>query len=245
MSDYFTKVTPEKVLPSDYQYLGRLQVKTKGDTVAAIGNLNKAIEMDSSYWTLYKEMGELYYSKKDNCNAATSYQMYQDSVIKPEPTDIYKLGLAQFYCPDDSLRYQKAEKTFLRITELVPTATIGWFWTARAATKLEVDVQANPDSVASFGRAKPYWETYVNLPSLDKVKSKKDVITAYEYLTYYYYLRGDAANTEANANKLLELDPANPTGMELLNQAKSGTMKLLAPGTAPTTAPPATGGKGK
>ncbi len=251
MTDYFTKVTPDKVLPSDYQYLGRLQVKTKGDTIAAIGNMKKAIAMDSSYWTLYKEIGELYYARKDNCSSAMSYQMYQDSVVKPDPTDIYKLGLAQFYCKGDSLtpnlRYEKAEKSFLRITELVPTAGIGWLWSGKAATRLEVDVQAHPELVSQFGRAKPYWEKYVGIASADKEKNKKDLITAYEYLTYYYFLQGDAANTQANATSLLELDPANQTGTELLNAAKSGTMKPITPGTPipPVTPPVGGGGKGK
>ncbi|MEO6038592.1 MAG: tetratricopeptide repeat protein, partial [Saprospiraceae bacterium] len=246
MNDYFGKVTPEKVLPSDYQYLGRLQVKTKGDTIAAIENLKKAIEMDSSLWTLYKEIGELYYGKKDNCNSAIAYQMYQDSVAKPDPADLYKLGLAQYYCKADSLgRYPKSEKTFLRITELVPTAGIGWLWAGKAATKLEVDVQAHPDSISRFGRAKPYWEKYVAIGSLDKEKNKKDLITAYEYLSYYYYLQGDAANTEANAAKLLELDPTNATGTELMKNAKSGTMTPITPGTPTPPIPPPTSGGGK
>ncbi len=253
MNDYFTKVTPDKVLPSDYQYLGRLQVKTQGDTLAAIDNMKKAIAMDSSYWTLYKEVGDLYYSKKDNCNSAVTYQMYQDSVIKPDPADLYKLGVALYYCKEDSTRYEKAEKMFLRVTELVPAAGIGWLWSAKAATRLDVDVQAHPELVGQFGRAKPYFEKYVAIGMLDKEKNKKDLITGYEYLTYYYFLQGDVEGTRTNATTLLELDPANQTGLELLAAAKSGEMKPLEhtkpmPGTPmpPTTPmPPGGGGKGQ
>ncbi len=245
MNDYFTKVTPDKVLPSDYLYLGRLMVKTKGDTIAAINNLKKGNEIDSSLWTVNKEIAELYYAKKDYCNSAVSYQMYLDSVPKVEATDVYKLGAAQYFC-DDSLRYQKALKTFLRVTEMVPTAPIGWYWSARAATKLEPDVQTFPDSVATFGHAKLYWDTYVALPAVEKVKNKKELVEAYSYLSYYHYLKGDAASTEANATKLLELDPANQTGTELLNQAKSGTMTPYVPGSKPSSVPaPSGGGKGK
>jgi len=255
MTDYFAKVTPDKVLSTDYLYLGRLHVKSKGDTLAAIENFKKSMGMDSSAWTLYKEIGELYYSKKDNCNAAMSYQMYLDSVAKPEPTDLYKLGLAQYYCKEDTttMRYQKAEATFLRITQLVPTAGIGWLWSAKAATKLEPDVQAHPEMAAQFGRAKPYFEKYVGIASVDKEKNKKDLISAQEYLTYYFFLQGNADSTRINATKLLELDPANQTGTELMEAAKSGTMVPLAPGTPTipgTPTPPATsptngGGKGK
>ncbi len=255
MTDYFAKVTPDKILPTDYQYLGRLQVKSKGDTLAAIDNFKKAIAIDSSAWSLYKEAGELYYAKKDNCNAATSYQMYLDSVAKPEPTDLYKLGLAQYYCKDDTMRYQKAEATFLRITQLVPTAGIGWLWSAKAATKLEPDVQAHPEMAAQFGRAKPYFEKYVAIASVDKEKNKKDLISAQEYLTYYFFLQGNADSTRTNATMLLEMDPTNQTGTELMEAAKSGTMTPLTPGTpatptpgtkpTPPITPPTGGGKGK
>ncbi len=254
MTDYFAKVTPDKVLATDYQYLARLLVKSKGDTLTAVENFKKAIAMDSSTWSLYKEIGELYYSKRDNCNAAMSYQMYLDSVPKPEATDLYKLGLAQYYCKDDTLRYQKAETTFLRITQLVPTAGIGWLWSAKAATKLEPDVQAHPEMAAQFGRARPYFEKYVGIASVDKEKNKKDLIIALEYLTYYFFLQGDVEGTRTNATKLLELDPANQTGIELMEAVKSGTMVPITPGTpgAPgTPTPPVTptppnsgGGKG-
>lgn len=257
MTDYFTKVTPDKVLPSDYQYLGRLQVKTKGDTLAAIDNMKKAIAMDSSYWTLYKEVAELYYSKKDNCSSAMAHQMYQDSVIKPDPVDLYKLGLAQFYCKEDSLRFEKAEKTFIRVTELVPAAGLGWLWSAKAATRLDVDVQANPDLIAQFGRAKNYYEKYVPIAVADKEKNKRDLIGAYQYLSYYYFLQGNAEATRTNATSLLELDPTDKSGLEMLDAAKSGNMKPLEitnptppttpmPPTTPTTPmPPGGGGKGQ
>ncbi len=252
MTDYFSKVTPEKVLSTDYMYLGRLQIKGKGDTLAAVENFKKSIGMDSSAWTLYKEIGELYYSKKDNCNAAMSYQMYLDSVPKPEATDLYKMGLAQYYCKDDSMRYPKAEAIFIRITELVPTAGIGWLWSAKAATKLEPDVQAHPEMAAQFGRAKPYFEKYVSIASVDKEKNKKDLITAEEYLTYYYFLQGNVEGTKSNATMLLELDPANETGLELMEAVKSGNITPLAPSTPsgnvpspPPTPPTGGGGKGK
>ena len=98
-----------------------------------------------------------------------------------------------------------------------------------------------------FGKAKTYFETYVSIASADKVKNKTDLIAALEYLTYYYYNQGDAANVKLNAAQLLELAPTNETGLELMKAAESGT---LAPATPPSPATPTTpangtGGKGK
>lgn len=246
MNDYFTKVTPDKELATDYLYWGRMKVKTKGDTLAAIENMKKGIKKDSSQWVVYKEIGELYYAKKQNCDASASYLMYLDSVPKPDPTEIYKLGLAQYYCREDSMRYVKAEQTFLKLAELVPKATLGWQWAAKSAVKQDPDVEKNPELVAQFGRAKSYFDKYIEVASADKEKNKKGLIEAYEYITYYHYNKADVEQVKTNAMKLLELDPANPTGTELMKAAESGNIVPGAPTPQSTpVATPVNGGGGK
>lgn len=96
--------------------------------------------------------------------------------------------------------------------------------------------------IDQFGKAKPYFETYVGL-GLDKTKNKKDLIDAYSYLAYYYYNKGDAANVKANCLPILELDPENETGKELMKVAVEEG--LIVPATPPTPAPVNGGGKGK
>lgn len=236
LRSYFKSVTPDKILPSDYEYLGKLLLKSKGDTLEAISSYKKAVAMDSSLWKYYKEIGDLQYTRKDNCSSAMAFQIYFDSVPKPDPAELYKYGLAQYYCKDDTLRYQKAMATFLKITELVPTAGIGWLWSGKAAAKQDPDVEKEPEKISEFGKAQPYFEKYVEIGSLDKVKNKKDLVAAYEYLTYYYYNKGDAAKVKENAAKLLEIDPTNKTGTELMKAAENG----LTPVTPNTPTPPNT-----
>lgn len=233
MTEYFKMVSPEKILPSDYLYLGRLQVKTKGDTVAAIGNLKKAIDMDSTNWNLYKEMGDLYYGVKKTCEAAGAYISYLDSVPEPTPTDYYKLGLYQFYCKDDSMRYVKAEQSFAKVCELSPKATIGWLWRARAAAKLDPDpalFEAQPELINEFGKAKAFFETYISVAT-DVSKYKKDLISAYEYLVYHDFLKENNEGFNANLAKLFELDPNNETGKGLQEAVNSenGNRKAVTP----------------
>ncbi|MBL7782379.1 MAG: tetratricopeptide repeat protein [Saprospiraceae bacterium] len=253
LNDYFKVVTPEKVLLSDYLYLGRLQLKTKGDTSMAISNLQKSIQMDSSggSWELNKEIAEIQYSRKDYCGAVQSYKVYLDSLPATNKyyiSDTYKMGLAQFYCKDpDTLRYVKAENIFKIVAEKAPQSGLGWLWAGKAAAKQDPDVEKHPELIMEFGKAKTYFETYVSIASADKVKNKTDLIAALEYLTYYYYNQGDAANVKLNAAQLLELAPTNETGLELMKAAESGT---LAPATPPSPATPTTpangtGGKGK
>lgn len=248
LNEYFKVVTPEKILPSDYLYLGRLQLKTKGDTMVAISNLRKSIDMDTTggSWQLNKDIAELLYSRRDYCGAVSAYTLYLDSLPSNDQyfvSHTYKKGLSQFFCKDDSMRYEKAEQIFKVVAERAPQSGLGWLWAGKAAAKLDPDIQAHPDStelINQFGKAKPYFETYVGIASADKVKNKTDLITALEYLTYYYYLKNDAANVKTFGMQLLELDPENLTGKEL---TKEGAMT---PGT-PATRPPAggSGGKGK
>lgn len=246
LNDYFKVVTPEKILPSDYLYMGRLQLKSKGDTIVAIGNLKKSIELDTNHgsWGLNKEIAELLYSRKDYCGAVQSYTFYLDSLPKNDQyyvSDTYKKGLAQFYCKDDTLRYQKAEAIFKHVAELVPKSGLGWIWAGKSAAKQDPDVEAHPEMIEQFGKAKTYFETYVGL-GLDKTKNKKDLIDAHSYLAYYYYNKGDAANVKANCLPILELDPENETGKELMKAVEEG---LIVPATPPTPAPVNGGGKGK
>lgn len=240
LNDYFKVVTPEKVLPSDYEYLGRLQIKTKGDTLAAIGNLKKSIELDSSGWPKYKEIGDLFYARKDYCNAAIYYKMNLDSVAKPEPMEFYRLGTCHYYCRLDELRYQKADSAFAKVTEMVPTAGIGWLWRGKSNAKLEPDIAKNPELINEFGRAKPFFEKYVEIASVDKEKNKKDLISAFEYLTSYYFLKNDDVNSKLMLEKLLEIDPANKTGSDIKVILDGGT-----PTTPPTMTPVPSGGGGK
>jgi Flp pilus assembly protein TadD len=253
LNDYFKVVTPDKVLLSDYLYLGRLQLKTKGDTVMAISNLQKSIEMDTNggSWGLNKEIAELMYTRKDYCGAVQSYKSYLDSLPATDKyyiSDTYKMGLAQFYCKDpDSLRYVKAENIFKIVAEKAPQSGLGWLWAGKSAAKQDPDVEAHPELIMEFGKAKTYFETYVGIASADKVKNKTDLISALEYLTYYYYNKGDAANVKLFGAQLLELAPTNETGLELMKAAESGTLVPAVPPTPATPTPPAngTGGKGE
>jgi Flp pilus assembly protein TadD len=224
LNDYFKIVTPDKQLASDFEYLGKVQVKIKGDTAVAIENLRKAILMDTFSWPLHKEIAILQSAQKKNCEAAISYQIFLDSVAKPEPMDYYRMGSSHYNCKEDPLRYEKALKAYTKVTELVPTAGIGWFWAAKAASKMEPDIEADPTQIPNYGKAKPYFEKYVEIGGVDPVKNKKDLISAYEYLSYYGFKRGDTTVYQNAVTKLLELDPVNPTAIGLQNAVGAGGM---------------------
>ncbi|MBK6930569.1 MAG: tetratricopeptide repeat protein [Saprospirales bacterium] len=215
LEEFFKQVTPDKVLPSDYEYLAKLQVKTGGDTTVAIRNYRKAIELDSSKWTLYEEIGNLLYNMRNYCQAAPFYQMNVDSVKSPSGTQYYRLGLCHYYCTEDSLHFEKAEKSFARVTEIVPDAGSGWAWRAKAMSKLEPDIVNHPELLEEFGKAKFFFDKFVAIGEADPVKNKRDLIISYEYLASYYFLKKDDEQARVNLAKLFALDPTNQNGLDI------------------------------
>lgn len=215
LNDFFKQVTPDKVRSSDYEYLGKLQIEAGKDTVAAIGNFKKAMELDSSRWPLHDEIGNLLYNKRDFCGAAVAYQTNLDSVETPSAVQYYRLGLCHYFCTDDSLHFEKAEQSFGRVTEIAPEAGIGWSWRAKAMSKLEPDIENNPELLDEFGKAKPFFEKFIEIGETDPQKNKRDLVTSYEYMSSYFFLKNDDENARMYLTKLFELEPENQTGKDI------------------------------
>lgn len=217
MDEYFKIVAPEKIIANDYIYQGRLLLKANKDTTGAISSLRQAMLKDTAEWALNEEIGNLLYVKKDFCGAAGAYQVWIDSLrTEAKSKDIYRLGACYFYCKTDPMRYEHALSQYIRVTEMNPDAPIGWLWAAKSASKLDVTVDSTEASVAAFGKAHPYFEKYVALASTDVEKNKKDLITAYEYIVYYHFVKKEDAQAREDIAKLLGLKPDNETALELL-----------------------------
>lgn len=211
LNDYFKMVQPEKIIASDYLYLGRFMVKTGGDTSVAAENIKKSIALDSMSWSLYKEVAELYTRQRNYCGAADSWKMYMDSVSKQDPNDYYRWGIATYFCKDDSLRYQKSEKIFMKLEELSPQATLGWLWAGKAA-KNAYDpsaeaIAADPEKAKEYGKARTHWEKYVEVAYPTKDKYKKDLADVLEYLSYCYFVSRETEKFNDATAKWREVDP--------------------------------------
>ncbi len=213
MQNYFAQVTADKIIPEDYEYYGKLLQKNESDSLACV-QFNKAIVMDSSRWELYNEIGQMQYGLGNYPEAVQAYNLRLDSVETPNAMDYYRLGAA-YYAQQDSAAYEQAAATFAQVSEIAPDALIGWLMQAKTLAKLEPDLETNPDLAAQFGRAQPAFEKYVDLASADPEKNQKDLITAYEYLVYYHYVKGNADAARPVIENLLALEPENATALEI------------------------------
>ena len=231
LDDYFKIVTPEKVLSSDYEYHAKLLVQTKGDTTQAINDYKKVVDMDSSKWGIYEDIDKLEWSRKNYCGALSAYKVYLDSVPTPKATEWYTLGMRHYFCKEDSLHFQNAQAAFSKVTEINPQAAIGWLWTAKSAEKMD----PSPDSIAlhpalanEYGKASSFYEKYVEVAELDKEKNKKDLLKAYYYLSYVYFVKVDAAKFNAITEKwqALETDAAQ---LQIITEMRAAFGKESAP----------------
>lgn len=225
MNDYFKVVAPEKILPSDYEYYGKLFEKNKQDSMAIL-NYKKAIEMDKTYWPLYQNMAALQFGMRKYGDAEQSHLARLDSIGKPSAMDYYSLGQAQFYNNSDSLHYVKAEQSFAKVCDLMPTKGTGWIWRARAMAKLEPDVEAHSELIPEYGKSKPYFEKYIEITEAgdqaSKDKAKPDLIRSYAYLAYYSATKNETDKLRNYVDKLLMLDPNNETGKAYSDMLNGG-----------------------
>lgn len=211
MDTYFKQVKSEKIIPQDYEYYAKFLQQERQDSLAAI-YFEKAIELDPARWDLYNEIGSIRYKSKDYLGAAEAYEHRLDSLTRRTALDYYQIGLAR-YMLRDSANYVLAAAYFAKVSEIVPDKTIGWMMQAKVLSKLEPDVETYPERVGEFGKAKEAFEHFVAIAALQPDKHKKDLISAYEYLSYYYILQKEAAQVRAYQEHLLMLDPTNETAV--------------------------------
>jgi len=229
---YFAKAKPEEIEASDYAYLGRLYVKiseeTKGDTISvdkATEAFGKALAIDNSLLDIRQQHADLLFKRKKFDQAIASMQELQKLRTKPVSQDVYKMGQALYYTE----KFQKADSTFQKLIELQPNMTVGYIWKARSLSSLD------PES--DKGLAKPAYELVIEKASANPEKGKNDLIEAYSYLGYYYYLlaqskpsRETLLTAKGNWEKVLELKPSDPkvseqakVAIESINEALKGS----------------------
>ncbi|MCC6251131.1 MAG: tetratricopeptide repeat protein [Bacteroidia bacterium] len=205
---FFNRAPAEKtkILPSDYEYRGKINSKLGKDSLAII-DIEEAYKLDSTKTDLLSELGLIYMRLKDYNNAVKSFERKQTATQKLNANDYFTMGRAYYFNKD----FVNADTCFGSVIRLQNALPIGYLWRAKAC------VQLDPDS--KMGLAKPYYEKYIELTT-DTKKFQKEVTEAYEYLGYYYMLNKDNAMAKETWTKLKEIDPSNIKAQEALKNLK-------------------------
>ena len=184
---------------TDYENYADLLSETGNDSLA-VEYLLKIPEIDSTRDDVYGKVAVICFKKKD-WNCVISSLTKKNHITAQENFD---LGKAYYFIGD----YQNADSSFAHLSNKVPDLAIAYFWHAR--------VQTNFDPESDSGLAKPYYEQFIQFSNEDTTKFKKELIEAYSYLGYYYYIKGENVNSKTYWQKVYALDPKNVQAIEAL-----------------------------
>lgn len=228
-ADYFFTLKSENgtFIPLDYLSYAIILTES-GQYEKALEEFNKLLEGDTDKAVIYKELYSLYNKRGDNANAALNYKKYMDLQGADYVTtvDYYTLGRAYYFAGrallSDSTEtgkalvkeyLAKADSTFGVLCGIAPDSYPGFLW--RGHTNAALDPET------TLGLAKPYYEAAIKI-ILSKengaVANKKDLITCYQYLGFYYYVKADKVNATKYWTLILELDPNNANAKLVLDE---------------------------
>jgi len=199
MDKFFSKakVSGQKLLESDYEYLGKNQMKTGKDSLGQI-NLLKAIQMDSSKTDLLGDIS-LGCMKAKNYPCVISNLEKKIALAKGQggANDYFYLGKAYFFTKD----FVKADTSFAQLIILKPDLPIGYLWRALCANEFDKD--------SKKGLAAPFYEKFIEKVGGDIDKNKKDIIDGYVCIGYNYLRLKNYPKAKDAYLKLKEIDPGN------------------------------------
>jgi len=202
---FFQKINPNKIIFTDYEYYGRLLIKNGKDSLGILA-LKKALSMDSTKMDLHSDIASALLKTKKYTESASEYQYKIKNAKNPTALDYYYLGNAYFF----NKLFDKADSAFLRVIEIKPNLPIGYLWRARANTSIDLE--------GKEGKAKPYYEKFIELAEPESEKNKKDLLEAYNYMGVYLIKADQNTVAKTFFDKILKLDPENKDAKDILKK---------------------------
>lgn len=218
-------------LLDDYLIYGEV-LKEGGKIDEAIAQFRKAIELDSTSHTMYKEIADTYAKNNRLEEAGDVYQEMIDASEQKELGDYLQMGVYYYQAagsvaksedPAEKAKLEgyvkKANAAFSKVIELAPESYQGYYWRATTNTLLDPDLTkglANTD----------YNKTIEILleAAADGNGNKNRLVEAYRYFAIYYLYQFDATKkaddkdkSKTYAEKVLELNPEDATSKQILD----------------------------
>jgi tetratricopeptide (TPR) repeat protein len=205
--EYFAKAKPEQIEASDYATYGKLLLKLDQDSLAVIA-FDKGLAIDGKQVAVLQLKAETLFKEKRYKESVDAYNALMAGRAKPLSQDYYSLGRSYYY----DKQFEKADSTFQKLIALQPTMTVGYLWAGRTT--------ANLDPETEQGLAKPYYDKLIEMGLANPDKNKNDLIEAYSYLGYYYFVKKQNALSRTYWEKVLALNPADTRAIEALKAIK-------------------------
>ncbi len=227
IKNFFQAAKATETISSDYKYYARILSKNNMDSLS-IASYIKAIDLyQGESNDLFKEVAQEYEKVKNYEKASDSWEKYIKASSKPENSELFYWARDSYFAagaidsaliskfPEKSetkkICLSRADSLFSVIITNVPDNYIGYLWKAR--------VNALMDPATEQGLAKPFYEQTAIL--LEKTqKNKSELLEAYQYMGYYYFLKQDNNQSLLYWNKILSIDPNNSTALQAVKGIK-------------------------
>lgn len=232
-AEKFVQTGPqEDLIAQDFVYYGRL-LNQSGNLAAALDAFNKALTIDSEKSDVFRDLALAYETKEDYSNAVIFYRKFIDNDKNATLMDVFNFGSMAYRAGNqeivkqdrtleeitaDSLAHRDylilADSIFAQVAERSPESYLGSFWRARTNASL--------DPETTLGLAKPFYERAAAiLEAMPEGASRnRNLIEAYRYLGYYYYVQENFPMSKEFFQKILVLDPENETAKQVLDAIK-------------------------
>ncbi len=195
---FFEKADKKKILPSDYEYYGKLLGKCGNDSLA-VEKLKIVLSLDTTRTELWGEIGSICMAKKKYPCAIEAYNNKIKGGKNVGANDYNFLGKSYY----QTGQYGKADTAFIQVTLSNPDLGLGYLWRARSLQKM--DDEKKPKFIA-----RPMYEMYVQkIKPEDVNKYKKELEEAYSYLGYCTITLKEYSFSKWYWEKVKEINPTN------------------------------------
>jgi tetratricopeptide (TPR) repeat protein len=234
INQFFVVQGKNKYLPSDFEYLAKIQMANGLDTLAP-ANFKKAYALDSSRFSLLEDAAKAYQKTNRFDSAANAYQRLLNATQDNQSINYFNLGRMYYLAAtkdtakaDSLLKITKlvlADTAFKKVSTLNPASYLGSLWMARSES------QISQLDVTKPGSANASYEKLINIivAANDQTKRKNELKEAYYYFASFYYVEAWTSKTKKKNmtefkefsekslefwNKMLEITPEDPKALE-------------------------------
>lgn len=221
---YFAEQKPEKIVFSDYEYMGKALSALGNDSLAG-ENLLKAARMDRTKGsTLFSDAAKAFNKAKLNTRAVETMRE-KIALGKPETNDYYFLGDAA----NKGKQWSTADSAWTKYIEMNPNAYQGYKFRARALTGLD------STTTKTFAGKEMYATMLTKMKPEEQEKYKTDVEEALNYLGVAAWLNKEAQDlpkAKCYFEKVKALNAGTSITKEVVEKyLLSKDLKDIAPGT--------------
>jgi tetratricopeptide (TPR) repeat protein len=222
LNKWFSKATPERILPRDYTYLGHIQLAAGKDTAKAVANLEKAAELDTTTADeVYSEIASMYRAKFKWPEAVNAYEkLFSKSQGKLLLNERFYYGVSAYQTFKAQSRASKTNNQIKPDSTLLTRADSALSFVEQKAAapiyqatqyRAYIADEKDADYATFKGIAKPHYERVVTLltaKATPTAAEKRAIAEAYGYLgNYSQYHDKDIPKAEEWYTKSLELNP--------------------------------------